>query len=61
MSFTAIVAELRNERKAHDRLIASEVRSELGHEFGDRFGYRGKVLVRPSAIAKRSRTLQLQN
>lgn len=58
MSYTAIIAELRNERKAHDAQLAVELRSKLGTEFSSKFGYREKMLVRPSAIAKRSRALQ---
>ncbi|KAJ3778538.1 hypothetical protein FB446DRAFT_713028 [Lentinula raphanica] len=59
MSYTAIVEELRKERKASDALVTAQVREHLGDEFKDKFTYRGQQLVRPSAIAKRSRTIQI--
>ncbi|KAJ3759915.1 hypothetical protein EV360DRAFT_81673 [Lentinula raphanica] len=59
MSYTAIVEELRKERKVSDALVTARVREHFGDEFKDKFTYRGQQLVRPSAIAKRSRTIQI--
>ncbi|KAJ3892985.1 cytochrome P450 [Lentinula edodes] len=57
MSYTAIVESLRVERKANDALVSARLISHFGDNFKDKFGYRGQQLVRPSAIAKRSRML----
>ncbi|GAW02437.1 protein [Lentinula edodes] len=57
MSYTAIVESLRVEWKANDALVSARLLSHFGDNFKDKFGYRGQQLVRPSAIAKRSRML----
>ncbi|KAE9390887.1 hypothetical protein BT96DRAFT_1001837 [Gymnopus androsaceus JB14] len=54
MSFTAITKVLRAQRKASNARVVGEEKERLGDQFSVHFHIRGKPMVCPSAIAKRS-------
>ncbi|KAF8199330.1 hypothetical protein K438DRAFT_1516533, partial [Mycena galopus ATCC 62051] len=64
MSYTAICAALRNERKNTDKELADQARKEYGEEFESQFSYRSSktnarvVMTKNSSIAKEYKRLK---